>query len=50
MSTTAIYEQIKADLASGELKERETAILNALLYQHQFFRFCDEVAYRRTLS
>ena len=32
MSTTAIYEQIKADLASGELKERETAILNALLY------------------
>ena len=32
MSTTWIYEQIKKDLESGELKEREAAILTALLY------------------
>ena len=31
MSTTAIYEQIKADLDNGELNKREAAILTALL-------------------
>ena len=31
MTTTSIYRQIQADLDGGELKEREVAILNALL-------------------
>ncbi len=35
MSTTAIYQQIKADLDSGELKTREAAILSALLYHNE---------------
>ena len=30
MTTTAIYERIKEELASGELKEREASILTAL--------------------